>query len=442
MLEKLFIRDPSKFIRNDIAESELNNKWGSLFDVFQNADIKDNITRATPGNALLFDVVYSCINVLSDDIAKLPFKTYHRDETGSIKSINDNDVHYVLRIRPNRYMSPYTFMKLAITDLMIHGNFYALIHYDKSGKIKELLPLTSTLTHPVLNKKGDLFYQTYYEGENIVLHSDEVIHLKGMSTNGLEGMSPISAARVQLESIDVAGKYNQNMMEGGASPKGILEVQGSLGTDAKQKVRQSWERTNSGEAIGIVDNGMSYKQIGINQEDMQWLEGQKYNAQRVASLYKVPLHKINDLANATYTNIESQSLDYVKHTLQPLVTQIEYEFGFKLYTEEKQKLDYYVKFNMDSELRGDAKSRAQVNEINFRNGFKTQNEVRASNEDSPYLKDFADEPFISLNLAPAENIEMYTKNNFGKALNSPGADEPEDDGSVVDESLGMKGGEK
>lgn len=433
MLEKLFIRDPSYYIKDSAAEAELNSKWGSLFNMFQNSDLKDGATRATPNNALLFDVVYSCINVLSDDIAKLPFKTYRKDEMGSIHEITDNDIHRVLRIRPNRYMSPYTFMKLAMTDMLAHGNFYALISYDTSGVVQELLPLTSTATTPVMNSKGDLFYQTNYDGKNINLYAHEVIHLKGMSLDGIVGVSPITSARTQLESIDIAGKYNKRMLSDGASPRGVLNVDGNVGKEAKAKVRESWEASNSGEAIAIVDNGMQYQQIGMSQEDIQWLEGQRYNAQRVAALFKVPLHKINDLANATYTNIESQSLDYVKHTLQPIVTQIEYEFGYKLYGETGQQDNHYVKFNMDSELRGDSKSRSEVNEINLRNGFKTINEVRASNEDSPFPDDFADEPFISLNYAPAKNIEMYSENHFGKALNGMTKDDPN-----VDES---KGGE-
>ena len=168
---------------------------------------------------------------------------------------------------------------------------------------------------------------------------------------------------------------------------------------------------------------MEYKQLGMSQEDMQWLESQKYNAQRIASIFKVPLHKINDLENATYTNIEHQSLDYVKNTLQPWVTQMEFEFAYKLYTEEEALDGYYVKFNMDSELRGDSEVRAKVNEINVRNGFKTVNEVRNSNEDSPYKMDYADEPFMTLNQAPMKNIEAFNNDNFGKAVNNPNNDE-------------------
>lgn len=433
MMERIFT-NPSLVLHDKDAEAELNSRWGSLFEIFQNKDVMVKGTRATPGNALLFDVVYACVNVLSDDVAKLPFKTYKRDKKGAIEQVKDNDVHYVLRVKPNRYMTPFTFMKLAVTDLLIHGNFYALISYGSNGEIKELLPLTSPLTHPfVEDGTGNLYYKTYYRGNTITLYADEVIHLKGMSTDGITGISPIHSARTELESLSLASTYNRDMIERGALPQGILKITGMLGREAKDKVREHWERSNSGEAIAILDNGMDYQQIGISQSDIQWLEGQRYNTQRIASLFKVPLHKINDLTHATYTNIEAQSLDYIKHTLQPLITQIEEEFGYKLYSEAKQKEDYYVKFNMDSELRGDSKSRAEVNEIYLRSGAKTINEIRNSNEDSPYDYDFADVPFMTLNVAPAENIHLISQNNFGKALNGMGDDTSNSDGVTTEQ---------
>lgn len=432
MLEKLF---PSQFIKDPDATDELNQKWGSAFNVFQNPDIQwGDSKQATPSNALTYSSVYACVNVLSDDIAKLPFKTYQRDEKGSIREITDNDIYSVIRVRPNSYMSPFTFIKLLITDLCLHGNFYAFIHRNNSGEVEELIPLTSTLTRPFI-KDGELFYQTLYNSKNITLYSDEVIHVKGMSVDGLVGLSPIESVRNQMNAMYTADKLNYDTLRGGGMPKGILTVQGQLSGDAKRKVRDAWQYSNSNESIAIVDSGMDYKQTGLSQSDMQWLESQRYNQQQIASIYKVPLHKINDLEHATYTNIEHQSLDYVKNTLQPLVTQIEYEFTYKLYTEEERKQRYYVKFNMDSELRGDSEARAKVNEINFRNGFKTINEVRASNEDSPFDKNWADQAFITLNYAPADRIEDYQNNQFGKSMNGlkGGEEDGKDNGQTTND---------
>ena len=420
MLERLLQRDT-------VAEQVLQDQYGSLFKIFGNGELTKK--KASPSNALIFDSIYACVNVLSDDVAKLPFKTYKKNQdTGAIEQVKDNDVHRLLRVKPNRYMTPFTFLKLIVTDLSIWGNSYTLIAFNKDGGIDELIPLTASFTKPVLATNGDLYYQTNYKGKNVTLHADEVLHIKGMSTNGIEGIAPIESVRVQIESNEIASQYNYKTIESGGLPQGILSVTGQLSPEAKQKVREGWDKANRGESIAIIDGGIDYKQIGVTHEQLQWLEGQKYNTQRIASIFKVPLHKINDLENATYTNIEHQSIDYVKNTLQPLITQIEQEFSYKLYTHEDAMEGYYVKFNMDSELRGDSESRAKVNQINFANGSKTMNEIRSSNEDSPYPMDFANEPFVSLNYAPARNIEILQQNNYGKHLQgaSDGEGEPSD----------------
>lgn len=417
MLEKLFSSRSMGRESTNILSMELDKGWGSLFQIFGQNNVK--ALQAESNTALLFDTVYACINVLSDDIAKLPFKCY-RSVDRNIQVVTDSYAHKLLRLKPNRYMNPFNFIKLMMTDVCTYGNFYAYIKLGKDGKPEELLPMKASLTRPLISTDGELFYQTTYMGKPVALYPSEVIHIKGMSKNGIEGLSPIASVRVQLESNDAAARYNRELIEGGGSPQGILKASGQVSPEAKDLMRAEWRKVNEGQPIGIIDSGLDYQQIGISQADMQWLDAQKYNAQRIAAIFKVPLHKINDLGNATYTNIEHQSLDYVKNTLQPWVTQIESEFNLKLFTDEYRTKGYYVKFNMDSELRGDSEARAKVHALNMQYGINTINEVRAMNELPPYELDVADSPFMTLNLAPAKNIEAYQNNKFGEALNGKG----------------------
>lgn len=381
------------------------------FKFFRSANFLKVNEEASEYNALSYSTIYSCINVLSDDIAKLPLKIYESKENKK-QEITTGDVHQVLRIRPNKYMSPYVFLKLLMTDVCLHGNFYAFINRNVKGEIEELLPLTSTKTKPVV-RDGCLFYQTLYKNKDIMLFDDEVIHIKGLSMDGLVGISPIEAIKKQLNSSRAADDLNLNLLTEGGVPKGVLSVQGSLSQEAKRIVREQWNKTNKGQSVAILDQGMEYKQIGLNTSDMDWLASQKFNQQQISAIFKIPLHKINNLEKATYSNIESQSLDYVKNTLQPHISNIEYELTYKLFTNRNQ----YVKFNMDSELRGDSEARAKVNAINFQNGFKTINEIRAINEDSPLEDKWADQAFTSLNLAPMNNIEAFHNNHYGEKLN-------------------------
>lgn len=404
------------------------DNWATLFNIFQGIRQDNTPTNQT---AHLYNDIYSCVNVLSDDVAKLPIKVY-RNKDNKIEKVSEHQIQYLLGKRPNEYMAPFVFKKLMMVDLCLNGNFYALKQYNGKGEITALYPLTGTNTKVMINQNtGYFFYQTMFRNKLINLEPYEVIHIKGFSRNGIEGISPIQVIADQVKADKLAIQMNQKVLENGGTPQGILKINTQIGTKAKENVRESWNQVNSKGAIAIIDGGLDYQQIGVSQADLQFLEGQKFNQQQIAAVYKVPLHKLNQLDHATYSNIEHQSIEYVKNALQPWIVQIEEEFNYHLFNRgiEDDK-GCYVKFNLDSELRGDAKSRAEVHKIQIESGAKTPNEVRLLNEDSPYEFGYADKPFLTLNWAPMDIIERLAmsrvnENGMG-VLNEKGGeiDEP------------------
>lgn len=192
-----------------------------------------------------------------------------------------------------------------------------------------------------------------------------------------------------------------------------MRVPGLLDKDAKTKAKDEWKKVNGSDSIAVVDSGLEYQQIGFSQEDMQFIESQKYNQQKISAIFKVPLHKLNELGRATYSNIEHQALEYVKNTLQPWITRIEEEWNTKLFSEDEQDQDYYIKFNLDSELRGDSETRAKVDKIKIESGSNVLNEVRARNEDSPYEPEFGDRPLITLNYTFLDNLLSLQNSKAG-----------------------------
>lgn len=409
------------------------NGFNMLLDMF---NLKPN--KISNNNAYLFEDVYACINVLSDDVAKLPLKEYQKDN-GAVTRLTDTEIARLFRYGPNESMTPFVFKKLMMVDVLTGGNFYALINFDKSGEVRELIPLDANVTYPAKTTEGRPVYVTHRGGKELILWNHEVIHIKGYSTDGYAGRSPISVLADSAESNKSATEYNKNMLIHGGTPKGILSVAGSMKPEAKTKIKQEWERTNGQDALAVIDSGMEYKAISMSQRDMEFIASQKFNQQKIAAIYKVPLHKINNLDHATFSNIEHQSLDYVKNTLQPWIVQIEEELDRKLYTATKQKKGFYVKFNLDSELRGDAESRAKVQEINVRNGFNSVNEIRTQNEYSPYEMEIADEPLTTLNYTPLKRLVEYQYKNIDIPAPSDNPDTGTADGGNEDD---LKGGEK
>ena len=158
---------------------------------------------------------------------------------------------------------------------------------------------------------------------------------------------------------------------------------------------------------------MEYQGLGQTIQEMEWLSGQKFNLEMISAVFKVPLHRINQLDRSTFNNIEHQSLEYYKNTLLPLARMMEEEINIKLLSDRELRQGYYVKFNFDAILRPDAITKATVQEINFRNGFKTLNEIRAENEDNAFPDELADKPMMTLNYDVLENFDKSNEAGTG-----------------------------
>ena len=438
MITELFRNNEKREIVQTSSGTEVEtegNGWNFLTDLFSSRS-----SKLTSRNSHTFEDIYACINVLSDDIAKLPVKTY-RKTNGKVERKQDHAVDRLMTKRPNRYMTPSGFKKSMMVDVLNGGNFYALIQSDKYGKILQLLPLDASVTYPVKDFAGNLFFKTMYDQKERLLNDWEVLHVRGYTVDGILGRSPVKVIADSAESNKAAVTMNKELMESGGTPKGILKVPGKLATEAKERAKEEWVRINGKDAIAIIDSGLEYQQLAMNQRDMQFLEAQKYNQQKIAAIYKMPLHKINNLDHATFSNIEHQSLDYVKNTLTPWIVQIEEEFNTKLFTESEQRRGFYIKFNLDSELRGDATSRAKVHEIKIRNGTLAINEARAQDEMSPFDIEIANEPMATLNYTPLKRLEEYQYKDIDNPVLKQGKEEttkPDED----EETDTTKGGDE
>lgn len=411
IVEKLFGSNQEKRSQTD-APNPIHpegNGFNWLVDLFSG----NNRKSVRVDNADIFDDIYTCVNVLSDDVAKLPIKVYQKKDDKIVRvSKKDHVVSKLLSGRPNSYMNISDYIKLMMVDVLFDGNHYSLMKFDKNGDVEALRPLPNS-TNAVKDVSGNLWYQTNIDNETKTFAPWEIIHIKGFTRDGIHGRSPIRVISDRVQANELANEYNSNMLEQGGTPNGILRVPGMLQKEAKEAVKEEWKRVNGSDAIAVIDSGLEYQQMGISQLDMQFIESQRFNSQKIAAIYKVPLHKINEMGRATYSNIEHQALEYVKNALQPWITRIEVEFNTKIFTQKEQDEEYYIKFNLDSELRGDSKTRAEVHKIQAETGAKTLDDIRSENENSPYDEDWSKVPFITLNWTQADNLVRYQNAKAG-----------------------------
>ena len=275
------------------------------------------------------------------------------------------------------------------------------------------------------DESGRLYY-TYYRGSDeaiknkefaVTLQPSDVLHIPGLGFDGLVGYSPIAMAKNAIGMAIACEEYGAKFFANGAAPGGVLEHPGTI--KDPQRVRESWQSTfgGSGNAnkIAVLEEGMKYTPIGISPEQAQFLETRKFQINEIARIFRVPPHMVGDLEKSSFSNIEQQSLEFVKYTLDPWVIRWEQSIQRSLLSRD-EKAVYFVKFNLEGLLRGDYQSRMNGYAIGRQNGWMSANDIRElENLDRIPAEDGGDLYLINGNMLPLKNAGAF-------------ADTPTDDG--------------
>lgn len=205
-----------------------------------------------------------------------------------------------------------------------------------------------------------------------------VLHIPGLGFDGLVGYSPIAMAKNAIGMALACEEYGAKFFANGAQPGGVLEHPGIIKDPAR--VRESWNSVYQGAGnshrIAVLEEGMKYTPIGIPPNEAQFLETRKFQIDEIARIYRIPPHMVGDLEKSSFSNIEQQSLEFVKYTLDPWVIRWEQGLARALFTDgEKGRL--FFKFNVDGLLRGDYVSRMNGYAVGIQNGFLSPNDVRS-----------------------------------------------------------------
>ena len=335
--------------------------------------------------AMQTTAVYSCVRILAEAVASLPLHVYRYKENGKERVYNHH-LYHILHNEPNTEMSSFVFRETLMSHLLIWGNAYAQIIRDGAGRVVALYPLLPNKMTVSRDKNGENYYiYTTTSDENpnfkdygsVVLRKQDVLHIPGLGFDGLVGYSPIAMAKNAVGMTIATEEYGASFFANGANPGGVLEHPGVL-KDPK-KVRDSWNEVYRGTAnahkIAVLEEGMKYQQIGIPPEEAQFLETRKFQINEIARLYRIPPHMVGDLEKSSFSNIEQQSLEFVKYTLDPWVIRWEQAMQRSLLL-PKEKQEFFIRLNVDGLLRGDYQSRMNGYAIGIQNGFLCPNDVR------------------------------------------------------------------
>lgn len=343
--------------------------------------------------AMQTTAVYACVRILAEAIASLPLHVYEYQDDGGKKLVHDHPLYYLLHDEPNPEMTSFVFRETLMSHLLIWGNAYAQIIRDGAGRVLGLYPLLPDKMDVQRDDKGNIYYvysrnsdenPMFKEYGNIKLKAEDVLHIPGLGFDGLIGYSPIAMAKNAVGMTLACEEYGASFFANGANPGGVLEHPGVLKDPSK--VRESWNSVYRGVSnahkIAVLEEGMKYRQIGIPPEEAQFLETRKFQINEIARLYRIPPHMVGDLDKSSFSNIEQQSLEFVKYTLDPWVIRWEQSLQRSLLL-PSEKGKYFIKLNVDGLLRGDYQSRMNGYAVGRQNGWFSANDIREMENMNP-----------------------------------------------------------
>ena len=282
-------------------------------------------------------------------------------------------------------MTSFVFRETLMTHLLLWGNAYSQIIRNGKGEVIALYPLMPDRMTVDRDEKGQLYYSYLMgnddaptmKGSTVNLSPSDVLHIPGLGFDGLVGYSPIAMAKNAIGMAIACEEYGAKFFANGAQPSGVLEHPGTLKDPSR--VRESWQSTFGGShnanKVAVLEEGMKYTPISISPEQAQFLETRKFQINEIARIFRVPPHMVGDLEKSSFSNIEQQSLEFVKYTLDPWVSRWEQSMARSLLTPEEKK-QYFVKFNVDGLLRGDYQSRMNGYAVGRQNGWMSANDIR------------------------------------------------------------------
>ena len=360
-----------------------NRTAGSSYSFFMGGSASGK--QVNERTSMQMTAVYSCVRILSEAVASLPLNVYRYTDTGGKEKAFDHPLYRLLHDEPNPEMSSFIFRETLMTHLLLWGNAYAQIIRNGKGEVIALYPLMPDRMTVDRDSNGGLYYKYRKSNDDaptmesgvVSLAPSDVLHVPGLGFDGLVGYSPIAMAKNAIGLAIAAEEYGSKFYANGAAPSGVLEHPGTLKDPAR--VRDSWNSTFGGSSnshkVAVLEEGMKYTPISISPNEAQFLETRKFQINEIARIFRVPPHMVGDLEKSSFSNIEQQSLEFVKYTLDPWVVRWEQALYRTLLSEEEKKTLFF-KFNVEGLLRGDYASRMNGYATARQNGWMSANDIR------------------------------------------------------------------
>jgi HK97 family phage portal protein len=351
--------------------------------------------------AMRIGTVFAAVRILAESVAALPLIVYRRNKSGGKDRATDHPLYALLHDQPNPRETSFEFRERKMAHVLLRGAAYSRIVLGRNGVAEALEPLAPDRVTPELLPSGRLRFRYRDEaGRDSVLVQEEVFRVPGLSLDGVRPLSPIEYFRETFGLAAAQHDYIARFYKNDARPGGLIEMPADFKTTADlEKFRELWQKSfteGNRHKTGILQAGMTYKEIGLKHTDAQFLEMMKLTRQDIAAMFRLPPHMLGDLSQATNNNIEFQGLAFVTQTLLPWLRRWEGAIKRDLIAED----DIFAEFLVDGLLRGDSNARQNFYREALTDGWMTPNEVRELENRNPLPG--LDKPRQPLNMAPVD----------------------------------------
>ena len=338
--------------------------------------------------ALQASVSFACARVIANGIAQIPLKVFQTRDGGGADPVMDHGLYTVLHDSPNPIQTSFEWREMTAMHLVFAGNAYSMITRDRFNNITELMPLLPSDVK--VEKVGhEIKYKMSRGGEQFPIPANEILHLRGVSWNGFEGLDGVNLAREAIGLALATEEHGARGFSNGATIPGILTTEQNLNEEQINAIRESFAAAQAGLdnawSVMVTHGGLKYNQTAVTNDQAQFMETRKFQIEEVCRHFGVlPIMVGATDKVATYASAGQMFLAHLVHTMAPWYARLEQSFNLNLLTKEDRASGIYTKFIDAGILRGSHADRAAYYKTMSDIGAMNPNEIRAREDMNPY----------------------------------------------------------
>jgi HK97 family phage portal protein len=352
----------------------------------------------SPDSALRVSAVYAATRILAESMASLPIGIFQLKD-GKRTRVSQHNLVGLLHDTPNPNNTAFEFVEMGQAHLCLRGNAYSYIELNGAGEVDGLYPEHPDRVTVLYDRESNQFV---YQIAGQKVPASQMLHIRGFSLDGMVGLSPVALARETIGIAISAEELGAEAFAEGFVPPVVLEVAEKASKEQRDTYRKQWVDLTRERRAGppVISGGTKLHTLRVSMADLQFIETRRFSINEIARLFRVPPHMLADLEKATFSNIEQQSLEFVKYTLAPWIKRWEQRMNLSLLSRAERQRGLYLKFNVDALLRGDIKSRFEAYKMGLEGRILNANECRDMEDRDGY--EGGDSFWAPLNMAPVE----------------------------------------